>query len=134
MILTSNRSRDLSDALRRRCLYVWIDYPSPEQEIAILRARLPDINVRLAEAIAQFMQRLREQPLQKVPGVAESLDWAAALVRLHRDTLDERTIAQTLGCIVKVQEDWERLKAQHTVTPAESEPDYGIGSVRAHHG
>lgn len=134
VILTSNRSRDLSDALRRRCLYVWIDYPSEEQEIAILRARLPDINIRLAEQIATFMQRLREQPLQKVPGVAESLDWAAALMRLHRDALDEHTIAQTLGCIVKVQEDWERLRSQRVVPKTGEEPDYGIGSVRAHHG
>ncbi|MBV8636645.1 MAG: MoxR family ATPase [Candidatus Eremiobacteraeota bacterium] len=134
VILTSNRSRELSDALRRRCLYVWIDYPSVETEIAILHARLPKINARLAEQIAEFMRQLREQPLQKVPGVAESLDWAAALMRLHRDELDERSIAQTIGCIVKVQDDWERLRSQRPSAPAESEPDYGIGSVRAHRG
>ena len=106
-IVTSNRSRDLSDALRRRCLYLWIGYPSRERELAILHAHLPDINVRLAEQIASFMAFLREQPFQKVPGVAESLDWALALTRLHRDALDERAIDETIGCVLKVQEDWE---------------------------
>jgi MoxR-like ATPase len=134
VILTSNRSRDLSDALRRRCLYLWIGYPSREAEIAILRARLPGINERLAEQIARFMEYLRSQPFQKVPGVAESLDWAAALMRLHRDALDERTIEQTLGCVLKVQEDWELLRAQRTRYEPLVESDYGLGSVRTHHG
>ncbi len=147
VILTSNRTRDLSDALRRRCLYFWLDYPSRQQEIAILRARLPDIDASLAEQIARFMEFLREQPFQKVPGVAESLDWALALTRLHRDALDESTLAKTLGCILKVQEDWEMLRAQRaryepilTNAPSESsnqlpvESDYGLGSVQARRG
>ena len=79
VILTSNRCRELSDALRRRCLYLWLDYPTPEQEVAILRTRLPEIDARLAEQITRFMTYLREQPFRKVPGVAESLDWALAL-------------------------------------------------------
>jgi MoxR-like ATPase len=135
VILTSNRTRELSDALRRRCLYAWIGYPSPEQELAIIKARLPEIGERLSEQIVRFMQSLREQPLQKIPGVAETLDWATALMRLHRDALDEHTIAQTLGCIVKVQEDWERLRSQRPVEsrPA-AEPDYGIGSVQVRGG
>ena len=147
VILTSNRSRELSDALRRRCLYQWLDYPTREQEIVILQNRLPQIDARLAEQIARFMTFLREQPFRKVPGVAESLDWALALVRLHRAELDEQTLEQTLGCILKVQEDWELLHAQQPRyasllvrngerDPATSAPesDYGLGSVRANRG
>jgi MoxR-like ATPase len=105
VILTSNRTRDLSDALRRRCLFLWIPYPSLPQEIAILHARVPGLSERLAGQIAALMQALRAMPLQKAPGVAESLDWAAALMSLHRDHLDLRTIEQTLGCVLKVHED-----------------------------
>jgi MoxR-like ATPase len=146
VIVTSNRTRELSDALRRRCLYLWIDYPTREEELRILHARLPGISTRLAEQISRFMQFLREQPFQKVPGVAESLDWALALIRLHRDAIDARTLEQTVGCILKVREDWELLRAQRTryeplldgatpgaESPAPPEPDYGIGTVRAHH-
>jgi MoxR-like ATPase len=114
VVVTSNRTRDLSDALRRRCLYLWIGYPSPEREVAILHARLPGINARLARQIACFMEFLRAQPFQRVPGTAESLDWALALVRLHRDALDEATLAATTGCILKVQEDWELLRSLRT--------------------
>ena len=147
VIVTSNRSRELSDALRRRCLYLWIGYPSLEREIAILQARLPDIDERLARQIARFMELLRAQPFARVPGTAESLDWALALVRLHRDALDEQTLQQTMGCILKVQEDWELLRAlrpqyeplldreSHRDVPTEApEPDYGLGSVRANAG
>ena len=148
VILTSNRTRELSDALRRRCLYLWLDYPTRAQEIAILRARLPGIDARLADQIARFMEFLREQPFRKVPGVAESLDWALALTRLHRAALDERTLELTRGCSLKVQEDWELLRAQapryapllasagegagNAPEPADS--DYGLGIVRARRG
>jgi MoxR-like ATPase len=146
VILTSNRTRDLSDALRRRCLYQWLDYPDREHETAILRARIPEINERLATQIARFMEFLREQPFQKVPGVAESLDWALALTRLHRDALDERTLELTRSCVLKVQEDWELLRAQRTryapllgdgasvSIPVAPESDYGIGTVQARRG
>jgi MoxR-like ATPase len=146
VIVTSNRTRELSDALRRRCLYLWLDYPTREQELAILHARLPGIDARLAEQIAAFMEFLRSQPFQKVPGVAESLDWALALIRLHRDAIDERTLEQTSACIVKVREDWELLRSQRaryapllagstaTDTAPELTSDYGIGTVRAHRG
>jgi len=145
VIVTSNRSRELSDALRRRCLYHWLEYPTREREVEILRARLPDIDQKLAEQIARFMEFLRAQPFEKVPGVAESLDWALALVRLHRAALDERTIELTHGCILKVQRDWELLQEQRTryvpllsdtgvQETAAIEPDYGIGSVRARRG
>jgi len=134
VVLTSNRSRDLSDALRRRCLYLWIGYPSREEETAILRTRLPGIDQRLAAQIAAFMEYLRGLPFQKVPGVAESLDWAAALMRLHRDALDENVIDRTLGCILKVREDWELLRGQRARREAETESDYGLGSVSARRG
>jgi len=144
VILTSNRTRDLSDALRRRCLYLWLDYPSRDEEVAILRARLPEMDARLALQIARFMEFLRDQPFAKVPGVAESLDWALALVRLHRDAIDERTLERTLGCILKVQEDWVLLREQRAryapllageaQPPPPVESDYGLGSVQARRG
>jgi MoxR-like ATPase len=145
VIVTSNRSRELSDALRRRCLYHWLEYPTREREIEILRAKLPDVDLKLAQQIARFMEFLRAQPFEKVPGVAESLDWGLALVRLHRSALDERTLELTHGCILKVQHDWELLQTQRTryapllsgasvEEPAPIEPDYGIGSVRARRG
>jgi MoxR-like ATPase len=105
VILTSNRTRELSDALRRRCLFVWLPYPALDQEIAILHARLPQLPQRLAEQIARAMHVLRGLPLQKAPGVAESLDWARALVALHRDQIDARTVEETLGCVLKVHDD-----------------------------
>ena len=132
VIVTSNRSRELSDALRRRCLYAWISYPNEAQEIAILRARLPGIDERLAAQIAAFMRWARTQPFQKLPGIAESLDWALALIELHRDALNARTIEQTAGCVFKVQEDWELLRAQRTNQAAE--PDFGLGAVKARFG
>jgi MoxR-like ATPase len=146
VVITSNRTRELSDALRRRCLYLWLDYPTRAEELAILRARLPGIDARLAEQIARFMEFLRAQPFQKVPGVAESLDWALALIRLHHDAIDERTLEQTLGCILKVRDDWELLRAQRSryapllegaaANGADDAPvsDYGLGTVSARRG
>ncbi|PYE54382.1 AAA family ATPase [Deinococcus yavapaiensis] len=112
VILTSNRSRELSDALRRRCLYLWLDYPTFEQEVRILRAKLPNMNEQLAVQVARVMAELRTLPLGKLPGVAESLDWAQALMTLHREVLDEDTFSQTLGCILKLREDWQLVAAQ----------------------
>ena len=112
VVMTSNRTRELSDALRRRCLYLWIDYPTRAQELAILHARLPGISERLAEQIVRFMESLRELPFAKVPGVAETLDWAQALIRLHRDAIDAETLERTMGCILKVREDWDVLRAE----------------------
>ncbi len=111
VILTSNRTRELSDALRRRCLFIWLPYPTLEEEIAILHARMPDLSARLAEQIARAMQVFRGLGLQKAPGVAESLDWARALVALHRDHLDARSLEQTLGCVLKVHDDRAVLDA-----------------------
>jgi MoxR-like ATPase len=111
VVLTSNRSRDLSDALRRRCLYLWIDYPSFEKEVRILRTKVPGVNERLAGQIARVMQSLRRMKLAKVPGVAETLDWAAALAALHADHLDPELARETLGCVLKEVEDVKRIEA-----------------------
>ena len=121
VILTSNRTRELSDALRRRCLFLWLPYPSLPQEIEILHARVPGLSDRLAQQIARLMQVLRGLPLQKAPGVAESLDWALALMSLHRDHLDAPTLEQTLGCVLKVHEDRGVMHAHH----AALDPDSG---------
>jgi MoxR-like ATPase len=112
VVLTSNRTRDLSDALRRRCLYLWIPYPDPEKEVRILEAKLPGVNRRLAEQIARVMARIRTMALNKVPGVAESLDWAQALMTLHQGELNTDSIRETLGCLVKDQEDWETIEGE----------------------
>jgi MoxR-like ATPase len=113
VILTSNGTRELSDALRRRCLYTYVDFPEPERELAIIRARLPGVEARLAGEIARFVRELRQEDLEKVPGIAETLDWAAALVGLEigaiGDDLDE--VQSTLICLLKTERD---LK---TVTP-----------------
>ncbi|GAB4391104.1 MAG: MoxR family ATPase [Kiloniellaceae bacterium] len=107
VVLTSNGTRELSDALRRRCLYHFVDYPSEDKEVRILTARLPQIDVTLAQQIAGFVARVRKEDLRKVPGVAETLDWAAALVGLEvRDLVAEPEVVQdTLLCLLKTQED-----------------------------
>lgn len=111
VVVTSNRSRELSDALRRRCLYLWVPYPTFEKEIQILRSRVPGAGERLAAQIARFVQALRQLPLDKAPGVAESLDWARALASLHREELDEESVLETLGCVLKTGTDQDRLRA-----------------------
>ena len=111
VVLTSNRTRDLSDALRRRCLYLWIDYPSFEKELAIIQAKVPDISEILARQICRFLHGIREIGLEKVPGVSETLDWATALVLLHHNHLDREKVEQTLGCFVKDAEDLQRLRS-----------------------
>ena len=112
VVLTSNRSRDLSDALRRRCLYLWIDYPGFEKELRIVLARLPGISQVLARQICQFLQGARGMDLEKVPGISETLDWAAALLVLHHDQLDRDIVEQTLGCFVKDVEDLGRFRGE----------------------
>jgi MoxR-like ATPase len=112
VILTSNRTRELSDALRRRCLYLWIDYPPFDKELRIVERKVPGINARLATEIARFMESLRRVRLAKVPGVAESLDWAQALAGLHADHLDEEIVSETLGCILKDADDIKRFRAE----------------------
>lgn len=103
VILTGNRTRELSEALRRRCLYLYIDYPDFEKEYQIVKNKVPEIDKKLAEQITLFMQQLRSMKLEKTPGLAETLDWAAALSSLHIDHLDKNIVEQTLGVVLK---DW----------------------------
>jgi MoxR-like ATPase len=110
VVLTSNRTRELHDALKRRCLYHWIDHPGLAREVAIVRSRLPEVSDTLAEQVVGVVQRLREESLLKPPGVAETLDWARALRRLSVDELDLETAARTLGAVVKYREDTDRVK------------------------
>ena len=112
VILTSNRSRDLSDALRRRCLYHWIDYPSLEKELEIVRAKVPEIGEALSRRLTQIMQATRTMSLSKIPGVAETLDWANALVALKATDLNEEIIAETIGCFLKDENDIASFKAE----------------------
>ena len=110
VILTSNRTREVHDALKRRCLYQWIEYPSYEKELAIVRARAPEASSALAEQVTSLVQELRGEDLYKVPGVSETLDWVAALVALDKDVLDADAIEATLGVVLKAQEDLQALR------------------------
>ena len=110
VILTSNRTREVHDALKRRCLYQWIDYPSFEKEIAIVRERVPNASQRLALQVTTVVQQLRQRELYKVPGVSETIDWAAALTALDRDVLDAESAQETLGVLLKAKEDIEALR------------------------
>jgi MoxR-like ATPase len=112
VIVTSNRTREVHDALKRRCLYHWIDYPTLEDELAIVRAKVPGASERLAREVAGFVQELRRADLYKLPGVAETLDWAAALVALDRKALDPAVVDDTLGILLKYQDDVEKLRGQ----------------------
>ncbi len=107
VIVTSNRIRELSEALRRRCLYLWIDYPTFEKELEIIQSKVPDINEKLATQICQFMKEVRQMKLEKLPGVAETLDWAMALSAMHIDHLDKEIVESTLGVVLK---DWQDIR------------------------
>jgi len=112
VILTSNDSRDLSDALRRRCLYLYVDYPSHEEELRILESRVPGVTADLAERIVGFAQKVRKADLRKQPGVSEVLDWALALVTVGADALSAQTLRRTLGALLKNREDLEQVLAE----------------------
>jgi MoxR-like ATPase len=127
VILTSNRVRELSDALRRRCLYLWVDFPGFDKEVRIVMRKVPGVNEALARQISRFMESLRTVRLAKVPGVAETLDWAQALSSLHADHLDEELVLETLGCVLKDADDVKRFKRELSasglkrfVTPVDS--------------
>ncbi|HWF06256.1 MAG TPA: MoxR family ATPase [Candidatus Angelobacter sp.] len=111
VILTSNRSRELGDALKRRCLYHWIEYPNMEKEMKIVAARLPGIAAKFEKQIVAFVQAVRRLNLMKAPGVAETLDWAQALMALGKTELDHEAVEETLGCLSKSMEDSARIKA-----------------------
>ncbi|MEI8409369.1 MULTISPECIES: AAA family ATPase [unclassified Kribbella] len=110
VVLTSNRTREVHDALKRRCLYHWIDHPGLAREVEIVRTRLPEVSQRLAEQVARSVQRMRDLDLLKPPGVAETLDWARALDALGTDTLDVAAAAATLGAVLKYREDTDRVR------------------------
>ena len=110
VVITSNRTRELHDALKRRCVFAWIDYPSFEKELRIITAKVPDAPALLAEQVTGFVQELRQADLYKVTGVSETLDWVAALVALDRQELDAATIDRTLGIVLKTQEDLQAVR------------------------
>jgi MoxR-like ATPase len=112
VVITSNRTREVHDALKRRCLYYWIDYPSFEKELEIVRTRLPNAPAQLARQITGFIQALREMDLYKLPGVAETLDWTTALVALDQKALDPVIVDETLGAVLKYQDDVEKVKGE----------------------
>jgi MoxR-like ATPase len=112
VVLTSNRTRELSDALKRRCLYLWIDYPDFDKEVRIIEAKVPGINHQLAEQVAGFMQVVRRLRLSKTPGMAESIDWAMSLMALHADHLEPEAVTETLGAILKDRDDVNRLAGE----------------------
>ncbi len=110
VIITSNRTREIHDALKRRCLYHWVDYPNAERELQIVNAKLPGIDTKLSQQLVAFVQRLRGQDLFKSPGVAETLDWADALTQLDKVVLDSDAIDNTLGALLKYQDDIARIR------------------------
>jgi len=116
VIVTSNRTREVHDALKRRCLYYWIDYPDFASELQIVLAKVPEAPEQLARQVTAFVQELRQAELYKVPGIAETLEWTAALVALDRDALDESVVEETLGVILKYQEDVEKVRGGAVTT------------------
>jgi MoxR-like ATPase len=113
VVITSNRTREIHDALKRRCLYYWIDYPTFDKELEIVNAKVPQASDQLARQVTAFVQELRKVELYKVPGVAETLDWMSALVALDSTALDQSVVEDTLGVILKYQDDVEKVKAQN---------------------
>ena len=112
VIITSNRTREVHDALKRRCLYYWIDYPDFQKEMQIISSRLPDAPRRLAEQVTGFVQELRETELYKIPGISETLDWTSALMALNQRELEPEIIDDTLGLMLKYQDDIEQVRGE----------------------
>lgn len=110
VIITSNRTREIHDALKRRCLYHWVDYPDAARELAIVQRKLPDLSAELSAQLVSFVQQLRKEDLFKQPGIAETLDWAEALVQLDRVALDNELVDDTLGALLKYQDDIARVR------------------------
>ncbi|MBZ9798283.1 AAA family ATPase [Mesorhizobium sp. ES1-4] len=111
VIITTNRTREIHDALKRRCLYHWVDYPNAERELEIVRRKVPRANQRLSAEVVSFIQKLRQIELFKVPGVAETIDWAGALTELDKVALDPETVSDTIGVLLKYQDDIARIGA-----------------------
>ncbi|MGH7535764.1 MAG: AAA family ATPase [Gemmatimonadales bacterium] len=127
VVLTSNRTREIGDALRRRCLYLNIPHPTFEKEVRIIRTRVPGIQQHLAEQIGRFMQVVRGRRLAKPPGVAETIDWTRALATLHQDHLDVEVVEETLGCILKDRHDLEELGPALPALVAQAREGTGVG-------
>ncbi len=121
VVVTSNRTRDIHDALKRRCLYHWIDYPAMEKEMKIIRARIPTIEESLTQQVVKFMHNIRQLDLMKKPGISESLDWAEALLKLNKEVLDKETVERTLGCILKYREDIQNFTSNIWENPERRE-------------
>ena len=117
VVVTSNRTRDVHDALKRRCLYHWIDYPSFEKEYRILMTRLPGIESRFAQQVTRFMQKARSVDFLKKPGVSETLDWGRALMAMQRPYLDEEVVLETLGCFLKYHDDIKQFREEIWADP-----------------
>ena len=122
VIITSNRTREIHDALKRRCLYHWIDYPTRAKELEIVRLKCPNLEARLSTQIVDFIQRLRTQELYKAPGIAETLDWASALHHLNADQLNGEIVEATLGVILKYQDDVDKIRGRVTMELLEQVP------------
>jgi MoxR-like ATPase len=125
VIITSNRTREIHDALKRRCLYHWVDYPSAERELAIVKTRVPGISAKLSQQVVRFVQALRDQDFYKSPGVAETIDWATALTELDARALTPQVVGDTLGALLKYQDDIARMQGdtlQKVLKEATSEP------------
>ncbi len=110
VIITSNRTREIHDALKRRCLYYWVDYPNAERELTILRSKVPGCEETLSRQVVAFIQRLREHDLFKLPGIAETIDWATALTELNKVVLEPETVDSTLGTLLKYQDDIQKIQ------------------------
>ncbi|HEY7818961.1 MAG TPA: MoxR family ATPase, partial [Vicinamibacteria bacterium] len=110
VVVTSNRTREVHDALKRRCLYFWIDYPTFQKELEIVRTKLPDASEKLSSQVTRFVQELREMELYKIPGVAETLDWTRALMALDKESLDEGVVEDTLGALLKYRDDVDKVR------------------------
>ncbi len=125
VIVTSNRTREIHDALKRRCLYHWVGYPSAERELAIVKSRVPGISAKLSQQVVAFVQALRDQDLFKLPGVAETIDWATALTQLDARSLTPQVVGDTLGALLKYQDDIARMQGdelEKIVKQAVTEP------------
>ncbi|HEX8945875.1 MAG TPA: MoxR family ATPase [Gemmatimonadaceae bacterium] len=129
VVLTSNRTRELSEALRRRCLYLWVEYPTLAKELSIVRAKVPGIDAELARRVTAVIQSVRRQRLSKVPGVAETLDWACALVALHANVLSADIVNETLGCFLKDESDMRIVAADVATRGLDALVAEGAGSA-----
>jgi MoxR-like ATPase len=110
VVITSNRTREIHDAIKRRCFYYWVDYPDTKRELEILKVRVPGADDRLTKQVVAFVQRLRDEDLFKLPGVAETIDWTNALIQLDKLDLDPDTVNSTLGVLLKYQDDIEKIE------------------------